>query len=776
LGWAAFGGEASRIMSFYPGEKNPGVGSTSGNGRGRGRDLKTLANGRYRVMNLSGRGGMSVVFHAYDTLNDRDVAIKVLSLDLVIEDTFLARFRRESELMRDLNHTNILRAYDYGQEDDTVYLVMSYFGGGTLKDKMSSGPLPLAKINEYLAQIGAGLGYAHSRNIIHRDIKPSNMLIHHASENLVISDFGIAKALSSANSSRTGTIMGTPLYMAPEQFLDRVDQRSDIYSLGIVLYQMLTGEIPFRGEGLGFQHLNDPLPPMSLFGVTYDSSIEAVVQKALAKRPEARYQSVEELVEAFRNATRNYAENPTQEIKPPSLTPNPPPDWSQQATFALQRPPMLPGQDNFVPVPLIDPNIKPINPVSTHSYTPFTNYSYLPPNQLQTRTPTPAWQFDVPTQTPRGPLATRTKAKKGWLLWGIIGLLVLGVAGIITGFILLQPKTVSSGSVLPGVITSPATTPPKTTAVTTTAAPTSTPTTSAAITTQVVGLPAKNVKILFASHPTGKPDLTDIYLYDSQTGKLDQLTDSGRETLPAWSGTGRWILFQSYRNAPQSSVYQMSSDGKAQVLVIDRARTPAAANQGNRITYVSTDDEQIYTALAQGGAATEITRLTSIPGEKLGPVFSPDDSRLAWAGKDTGGIFQIWTLDLNKPNAQPQKLTNCLDVHCLWPNWSPDGKQIVYNTANKAVNDSDRIPLEIWKFNADGTNPQVLVTYPKGGSNSHPIWVQDNRGPNGNRIYFNNDRTGLARIYVMNPDGSDQKVFIQRDTPTEDFGAAILTY
>ncbi len=763
-------------MSFYPGEKNPGAGSTSGNGRGRGRDLKTLANGRYRVMNLTGRGGMSVVYHAYDTLNDRDVAIKVLSLDLVIEESFLARFRRESELMRDLNHPNVLRAYDYGQEDDTVYLVMSYFGGGTLKEKMGSGPLPLVKINEYLAQIGAGLGYAHSRNIVHRDIKPSNMLIHHASETLVISDFGIAKALSSANSSRTGTIMGTPLYMAPEQFLDRVDQRSDIYSLGILLYQMLTGEIPFRGEGLGFQHLNDPLPPMSLFGVNYDSNIEAVVQKALAKRPEARYQSVEELVEGFRQATLDHAQNPTQDIKLPVITQQPAPDWSQQATFAFQRPPMLPGQDNFAPVPLIEQNVKPASSDSSRSYTPFTNYSYSPPNQLQTRTPTPAWQFDMPTQTPPGSLVVRNNSKKGWLLGGLIGLLVLGILGLIAGFILLQPNNSTSGNVLPRVITNPVAITTKTTIATTSPAPTPLVATTSAPTTQVVGLPAKNVKILFASHPTGKPDLTDIYFYDSQTGKLDQLTDSGRETLPAWSGNGRWILFQSYRNAPQSSIYQMSSDGKAQVLVVDRAKTPAAANQGNRIAYVSTEDEQIYTALAQGGPATAITRLTSLSGEKLGPVFSPDDSRLTWAGKDTNGLFQIWTLDLNKPNSTPQKLTNCLDVNCLWPSWSPDGKQIVYNTANKAVNDADRIPLEIWKFNADGTNPQVLVTYPKGGSSSHPIWIQDNRGPGGSRIYFNSDRTELARIFVMNPDGSDQKVFIQRDTPTEDFGPAILTY
>src|SRR4051794_27006067 len=155
-----------------PGTAKPGL------ARSYLRDLKTLGEGRYRIINLAGKGGMSQVFHAYDTVNDRDVAIKVLSLDLVSEETFLARFQRESELMRDFNHPNILRAYDYGQEEDKIYLVMSYYGGGTLKDRLNQGPLTLKQISNYLNQMAAGLGYAHSRNIIHRDVKPSNVLIH----------------------------------------------------------------------------------------------------------------------------------------------------------------------------------------------------------------------------------------------------------------------------------------------------------------------------------------------------------------------------------------------------------------------------------------------------------------------------------------------------------------------------------------------------------------------------------------------------------------------
>lgn len=316
------------------------------------RDLKTLADGRYRIIKLAGKGGMSQVFHAYDTQNDRDVAIKVLSLDLVSEETFLARFQRESELMRDLNHPNILRAYDYGQEDDKIYLVMSYYGGGTLKDRLNTGPLELDRIDNYLTQIAAALGYAHSRNIVHRDIKPSNVLIHHAGNDLVLSDFGIAKALSNSNPSRTGTIMGTPLYMAPEQFLDRVDPRSDIYSLGIVLYQMLSGEVPFKGDGIGFKHLYDQMPPLKTWDLNYDPTIENVVVKALAKRPEARFQNVGDMALAFREAVQNFARRDTlNSFRGVNVT-GENPTWNSLDAD----PAVLPGQASLSELPVITPS------------------------------------------------------------------------------------------------------------------------------------------------------------------------------------------------------------------------------------------------------------------------------------------------------------------------------------------------------------------------------------------------------------------------------------
>ncbi len=160
-----------------------------GQGWNRLREIKTLGDGRYRIIKLAGRGGMSLVYHAYDNENAREVAIKVLSLDLSSEETFLTRFQRESELMRDLDHPNVLRAYEFGQDEDRVYLVMSYYGGGTIRDRLSQGRLGLGQTADYLEQIANGLAYAHSRNIIHRDIKPSNVLLHHASEKLVLSDF-----------------------------------------------------------------------------------------------------------------------------------------------------------------------------------------------------------------------------------------------------------------------------------------------------------------------------------------------------------------------------------------------------------------------------------------------------------------------------------------------------------------------------------------------------------------------------------------------------------
>jgi len=551
----------------------------------RGPAIKTLGQGRYRVIKLAGRGGMSAVYHAYDTANDRDVAIKVLSLDLATEESFLARFQRESELMRDLNHPHILRAYDYGQEDEIVYLVMSYYGGGTLKSRMGQKPLPLVKIADYLSQVASGLGYAHARGIIHRDIKPSNVLVHHASENLVLSDFGIAKALSGASLARTGTIMGTPLYMSPEQFLATGDQRSDIYALGVVLYQMLTGEVPFKGEGIGFKHMSEPVPPLQTFGFEYDPAIEAVVMKALAKQPEGRYQKVGEMAEAFSEALHHNAQNATQQafLNQPAI------ETMQDENSPIYTPweiishpedhQALAAQDALLAIPPISPpNQKMLLPneqvQSAATLGPNNNPVFDPDGVASASNPAadinnklkqPAPAPNPAVQTTATNLNTNSRPylpliaaspghephfkpktvalpanrKSGLkpllgLLAGFILVLLLGGGALLLflNFFKAEPPTIPTAPPLPNTLVpgaTPATSPTNSPSKTTTA---STPV-ALAQNSPVVGAPLPRLRMVFTSNAGN--DKQNILFYDPLSGVIKALSDSNRDSLPEWS-------------------------------------------------------------------------------------------------------------------------------------------------------------------------------------------------------------------------------------------------
>src|SRR5215472_9119044 len=199
--------------------------------------------GPYRLVEGVGRGGMAEVYRAEDQRLERQVAVKVLPASMAMDQTFRARFEREARAAARLQHPHILPVYDYGQQDGIPYLIMPYITGGSLAQVIANarGPLPLNQVTLWTEEIASALQYAHNQGVIHRDVKPGNMLIG-AGEHLLLSDFGIAKVLDETTSvTNTGTSVGSPEYMAPEQAQGQADYRSDIYALGIVIYQMLTG-------------------------------------------------------------------------------------------------------------------------------------------------------------------------------------------------------------------------------------------------------------------------------------------------------------------------------------------------------------------------------------------------------------------------------------------------------------------------------------------------------------------------------------------------------
>lgn len=264
--------------------------------------------GPYRIITQIGKGGMANVYKAYQASVDRYVAIKVLPSQLAESQEFATRFHQEARIIAKLEHPHILPVFDYGESDGVAYFVMRYLEAGTLRDKMEAGrPLPIKDIDRIFTQLADALSYAHSFGIIHRDLKPANALID-SHGNIFLTDFGIAKLLESASPrlTQTDAIMGTPAYISPEQAQSQtVDQRADIYSLGIILYEMVTGRVPFVADtplAVLFKHISDPLPLPSLVKPDIPSSIEQVILKALAKDPKDRFSTADEFVAAWKHA------------------------------------------------------------------------------------------------------------------------------------------------------------------------------------------------------------------------------------------------------------------------------------------------------------------------------------------------------------------------------------------------------------------------------------------------------------------------------------------
>jgi serine/threonine protein kinase len=255
--------------------------------------------GSYELMRQLGEGGMARVYLARDTRLGREVAVKVLDGRLAERPGFRERFLREARLAAALDHPHIVPLYDYG-ETGALFLVMPYLSGGSLQELLKRGPMPASTVATYGAQIADALDYAHQRNVVHRDVKPANMLLH-ADGRVLLSDFGLAKILD--NSSRPTTPRGrpdagTPEYMAPEQVEGRTEARSDIYGLGVVLYLLLTGHLPFTGptsaavmEG----HLYQLPVPLRKRNPEVSPAMETVVLRALAKHPDDRFQTAGEM-------------------------------------------------------------------------------------------------------------------------------------------------------------------------------------------------------------------------------------------------------------------------------------------------------------------------------------------------------------------------------------------------------------------------------------------------------------------------------------------------
>ena len=327
--------------------------------------------GNYKIVELIGKGGMAVVYRGQHlTLSRRIVAIKMLSTELERDPSFSERFFREAEVMDRLKHPNIVTLYDFIEQDNHHFIVMEYVSGITLNQiiKETNGPLPLSQIRDIFKQVLDAIGYAHRLGIVHRDLKPSNIMINKEGQ-VKITDFGIARLLAEnfeATLTTTGMGIGSPYYMSPEQVLASKEHpitgASDIYSLGITLYQMVTGHVPFSKKDSLFTilqaHISATPPPPRQFCPDIPESLEEIILKAIEKKPEHRWATCEDFWQALDKAITEAEEGKTQPCVPPSTV---------QKGEAVPPPPEIPP-----------PEVPPIPPEATDTVSPEISAEKLP--------------------------------------------------------------------------------------------------------------------------------------------------------------------------------------------------------------------------------------------------------------------------------------------------------------------------------------------------------------------------------------------------------------
>ena len=258
-----------------------------------------LIAGRYELEKLVGSGGMSNVFRAHDRLLERTVALKILHEQYTRDEDYVERFRREARAVAKLSHPNIVTVIDRGEQDGRQFIVFEYIDGQNLKELTRDGPLDVREAIGLTLQVARALSFAHDRGLVHRDVKPQNVLLNEDGQ-AKVTDFGIARSLDVQGVTQTGTVLGTSDYIAPEQARgQKVDPKTDIYSLGAVLYELLVGEVPFSGDNfvaVAMRHVSEPVPSVLEARPDCPARLDLAIQRAMAKDPDDRFQSMDDFV------------------------------------------------------------------------------------------------------------------------------------------------------------------------------------------------------------------------------------------------------------------------------------------------------------------------------------------------------------------------------------------------------------------------------------------------------------------------------------------------
>lgn len=668
-------------------------------------DLTGKQLGPYRVVAPLGEGGMAAVYKAYQAGMDRYVALKILPRQLAGDPQFVGRFTQEARMIARLQHPHILPVHDFGDADGYTYIVMPLVETGTLTDLLTGQPLPAKQIRSLISQIGDALDYAHSLGIIHRDVKPSNVLVD-SRGNCLLTDFGIAKMVEgTAQFTTTGGVLGTPAYMSPEQGTgEKVDGRSDIYSLGVILYEMATGRVPFKAEtpiAVMIKHIHDPLLPPSSFNPSVPEALERIILKCLAKRPEDRYATAGEMVRALQAALPET----TPGAAAPGLENTRMPDAATRSKEAITA-------------------ASPAGAATAQKKAP----DLLSAMPVEAR-PIPVWVWAA-----------------GGLLLVAVGVGIAALVGQPSADGVTGAATATESRSI--VVAEPSDTPEPTSTL---APPTDTPTPSIIPGPSPTPTPigGGNGRIAFSSNREGNFDIYVMNVDGSEPVRLAQTTSNNFP--PAWSPDGTRLVYTSDRDG-NVEIYVMNADGSGQTRLTNSPgndQFPAWSPDGRLIAFQSDRNGSfdIY-VLNIGNASGNEVNLTNAPSNERFPEWSPDGRQIAFSSDRDDG-FDIYTMHSDGTNVI--RLTAAAGDD-LRPHWSPDGGRIAFGSMRDEQ-------FEIYVMNVDGSDQTRLTDNP--AEDFRPVW-----SPDGSLIAFHSTRDGNYEVYVMNADGSDQRRLT--DNPTID--------
>jgi len=667
--------------------------------------------GQYKIIEVIGEGGMATVYRAHQGVVGRHVALKVLPRAISEESTFLRRFQHEARVIARLEHRSILPVYDYGEADGIPFIVMRLLEGGTLRRKLSRGPLNIELIGHILEQVAEALDYAHSRGVLHRDLKPSNILLDDRN-NAYLTDFGIAKILGEASKITGEGVIGTPSYMSPEQCQGKPLQPvSDIYSLGVILYEMLTGHTPYEAEtplAVMYMHVRDPIPSLRQHDPELPPALERVIARALAKQPTRRYQTAVELAYDFNRAVRGWQRGvPLPEFDPHAAAVSTPD--REMPALRSEKPAIFSKAPQISAQPSAGPGQAAVK---------------APRGQQGSREPARALHR-------RAPQIVTAILGVGLLIGAVAaGMLVLswaGRAGITTPII---PTIPSGGGSNPGslpVVEQPAPGDFTPQAPGVIIEPTDAD-------GHALDLPATSAgRIAFTR---GFGETSELIIADANGANARALTgNTWYDGEPDWSPDGAQIVFESAPRGNRDLFVIPSAGGEASQLTDTPVSelNPDWSPDGSLIAFEASDgtDSEIYVLALDGSGLIQIT---DNDVDDRAPQFSPDGRWIAYMTR-LNGLWQIAMISF--PDGAAAGTFECPAPGCRFPSWSPDGTQIVYNALDEAGQATDLWVLSI------ATGASTLLV--QGGENGRPAWSGD-----GAYIFFNRSEGENADIYRVN--------------------------